>query len=62
MTGEACFSNAISDSSGRKLPLGEAISESPFSKFWNLKEACEEIFTGFLAPIVSLIQELLMCH
>lgn len=36
MIGEACFSNAISDSSGRKFPLGEATSESPFSEFWNI--------------------------
>lgn len=34
--GEMFFSDAISDTSGRKLSLGEATSESPFGEFWNI--------------------------
>lgn len=56
------FQHAISDCSGRKLVLGEATSESIQQILEYLKEACEEIFSGFVLPAVSLIGELLMYH
>jgi len=52
------FQYAISDCSGRKLTLGEAISEGPLSKLWNvLRKLLKKSFLTFVVPAVSLIPE-----
>lgn len=60
MKSEACFSNAISDFLAESYLLVKP-PQRVHSVNFGISKACEEIFAGFIVPVVSLMREL-MCH